>query len=164
MKGKTVSHYHGFLVEFVLVILFFSIASAMVLRVFAAAHTVRQKANELTIALTKIQSFAEYTKTTSSINEYITILQNQGAVKSEEGLEQYILYYNKKWELQKGETGYAYSIEINLESQWLRSGELLQVAIRSMKINEGKMRQEHTKDVDEICALETGKYYPYPSY
>ncbi|MDF2876993.1 MAG: hypothetical protein K0S30_89, partial [Clostridia bacterium] len=40
MKEKAVSRYHGFLVEFVLVILFFSIASAMVLRVFAAAHTV----------------------------------------------------------------------------------------------------------------------------
>lgn len=164
MKGETLPRYHGFLVEFVLVILFFSIASAMVLRVFAAAHTVRQKANDLTIASTKIQSFAEYTKISSSTTEYITILQNQGAVKSKEGLEQYILYYNKNWELQKGPTESYYSIEINLESQWLRSGELLQVAIRSMKINEGKMRQEHTKDTDEICALEAGKYYPYPSY
>lgn len=52
-----------FLIELILAILFFSIASAVCIQLFVKAHTISKKSSDLTAAVTQVQSAAEIIKT-----------------------------------------------------------------------------------------------------
>jgi len=148
------SRSRAFLVEFIIVILFFSIATGIIVRVFAGANSIRQKANDLTIAAAKVQSIAEYAKASEGKKDYIEQLEKQGAIEEQE--ETYVYYYDKEWALQKGSQNYNYKIEVQCESQSLKAGEVLKVQISA---NKAKLQMGNTS-LSEIYALQSIKYYP----
>ncbi len=160
MKMNIPARSRAFLVEFIIVILFFSIASAIIVRVFAAADSLRQKANDLTIVTAKVQSIAEYAKVSKSQEDYMRGLKKLGAVKEGKDKEHYIFYYNKDWQQQPANLEHTYSIVVVCNTKAFREGELLQVLINASKVNGHLMNKENNKPLSEIYNLQAAKYYP----
>ncbi|WP_069999555.1 type II secretion system protein [Cellulosilyticum sp. I15G10I2] len=160
MKMNRPSRSRAFLVEFIIVILFFAIASAIIVRVFAVAHSLREKANDLTVATAKVQSVAEYAKVSESQEGYIRDLKKLGAVKEDKDKERYVFYYNKDWQQQPANLEHTYSIVVVCDTKALGAGELLQVLINASKVNRHQMNKENHKSLSEIYDLQAAKYYP----
>lgn len=158
MRINTLSRSRAFLIEFVIVILFFGIAAGIIVQVFAESHQMRQKANNLTIAAAKVQSIAEYAKASESKEEYAAQLEQLGAVRTEENKERYLFYYDHDWQMQKGKVNEGYQIKVDCTKEQLKSGELLGILIDARQI--GKKEIESSLDLGEIYKVKVLKYYP----
>ncbi len=156
MKERVILHSRAFLVEFIICTFFLSIVSAIVLRVFVKGHELRQKAKDLTEMTAKIQSIAEYAKSSRSQEEYVAYIMENGAVESG---GQYIFYYDKNWEVQNEKKQPGYRIRIIHSSQGFKRGELLEINLTGEKINSRRVLPENSEEGDEICRLRAAKYY-----
>ena len=84
MQYRGMSRSHLFLIELIVVILFFSIAVAITVQVFSKAYELTQNSRELNGAILAVQTAAEMDKTSA----FSEIDINKGPV-----------YYNSNWEL-----------------------------------------------------------------
>ncbi len=82
-----------FLIEMLIVILFFSLVSALCIRLFAQAKLTTIQGNELARATAECQTAAECFKAVGSDEELFA--QMMGLQKTDDG---YIAYYDEGWE------------------------------------------------------------------
>ncbi|PHV70469.1 hypothetical protein CS063_10290 [Sporanaerobium hydrogeniformans] len=144
MKNSRISHLRAFLVELMSVVLFFSVALALMSRVFAAAHNLRQKASDLTEAVAKVQTLAEYAKASYSKEDYKQSLIALGGIEVGENIH---FYYDEKWQLQSWKEESCYVVEVLTQIESLKSGECIRINIA-------------TKNKEEsIYNLQVKKYY-----
>ncbi len=133
MESSRVSHLRAFLVELMIVILFFSLTLAITTEVFEAAHSLRQKASDLTEAVAKAQTLAEYVKASYSKEDYKQHLMALGGIEKEEAI---YFYYDEKWQLQPWEVEGGYVVEVLTQIEALQSGECIDSHI-NIKNKEG---------------------------
>ena len=84
MKFKGMSRSHLFLIELIVVILFFSFASVIALQVFTKSHELANNSTALNGAIMTVQTAAETDKN--------TLLKNLDSSKR-------LIYFNKDWEI-----------------------------------------------------------------
>lgn len=84
-----------FLIELIVAILFFSIASAICIQLFAKAHIVSTNSKNLTEALTQVQTVAETFKASDGTIENLQeLLDNSQSTATDE----ITLLFNSKWD------------------------------------------------------------------
>lgn len=149
----SVSRSRVFLMEFIIAILFFLISTGIIVRVFVTAHEIREKANALTLGMSKAQSLVEYAKVSLSPDAYIEQLEKMGGIAKEvddgSSKEKYIFYYDKNH----------YAIEVVCDIRDFEAGNLLNIHI-SVHTIESKKGLETYRPTSEICGLKAAKYYP----
>ena len=84
-----------FLIELIIVIAFFSFASAICMRLFVYSHIIGDKSENLNMALNASQSVAECFRTTGGDKEHILELLPGSAPN---GDDQLIIIYDKQWQ------------------------------------------------------------------
>lgn len=121
MKHQSVRRSSLFLMELILAILFFSLAGAVCIRLFAKAHTIGNDTQNLNMAVTQAQSAAEILSggdgTFSDLQElFPESLQKDGLLT---------IYYNNTWQ-NTDASSHTYRMEITCE----RNADPVQYKIR----------------------------------
>lgn len=137
--GKT----RAFLVEFILVILFFSISAVITLQLFVAANEKSTLSSEKTAAYLKMQTMAEEIKGKGTYFESYFSAAN--------GWKDFTRYYDREFNISDVETA-SYVLRAELKQTEHTGGELAAVVLTFYKIKAG---QE-----EEICSLQVQSYLP----
>ena len=133
---KTGSKTRLFLIELVIIILFFAFAGAICANIFVKAHTLSSKSTDISMAVMQAQSAAECVKDTDGdAKKLCDLLDGQDTA---EGLT---VYYDKDWK-PSDESGAKYELSIALTQE----NGFLNADISVLKGDE------------EIYSIETGKY------
>ncbi len=107
MKNRGMSRSHLFLIELIVVILFFSFAGVITVQVFSKAFQLAEGTTALNGATIVVQTAAE-TDRTRSLEEFIP--------------SQNIVYYNKGWEVTNpSNAAYTMTTDATLEERWAGS-------------------------------------------
>lgn len=138
MKKTGFSNSGLFLIEFMIVLLFFSISAAVCVSIFVHAHSLNKESGEKNQALLLAQSAAEQLKASGE-----DILKEMGAEKIENGA--YLFYYDESWKQTEEKSIYCMTIETKTENK------LLKVQI---SIDNGK-KEIFNLEVKKYMALET---------
>ncbi|NLZ81551.1 MAG: hypothetical protein GX913_07120 [Clostridiales bacterium] len=148
--GKT----RAFLTEFIIVILFFSLAVVVTLQLFLAAHNQSELSKDTTIAYIKAQNIAEEIKVHSdNLGEFLTA--GNGWIKSEiSEIESYTRFYNKDWVVSNKQDS-VYIMKANLYYEEKDSGKLLQIDLIMEE------RAENNKTMNPLCNIVVKSYIPY---
>lgn len=133
-----------FLLELIIAILFFSLASAVCVRFFVKAHTISRDAVELNNALEKVSGYAEVFLAADSFSAYIEDYTD-GQLVAENDSE-YLIYYNSDWEI-CGSADASYTIEIQISE----NGSLEHALFTAYRLSD-------TAADSEIYSLETDRY------
>ncbi|HHU17693.1 MAG TPA: type II secretion system protein [Clostridiales bacterium] len=132
MQYRGMSRSHLFLIELIVVILFFSIAVAITVQVFSKAYELTQNSRELNGAILAVQTAAEMDKTSA----FSEIDINKGPV-----------YYNSNWELTTPSEA-AYTLKTNISIERRETGSM---AVYNYTVMSGEKT---------IYKIQTKKYYP----
>lgn len=100
-----------FLIEMVVIILFFSIAAAVCTNMFAQAKAVSAQSTELTMALMEAQEAAETFK--SAGGDPMAVGEKLGAQEDGESL---VAYFNEAWERTDGQSAYSMKMDFSAEN------------------------------------------------
>ncbi|MDL2237765.1 hypothetical protein LJC56_08060 [Christensenellaceae bacterium OttesenSCG-928-K19] len=96
-----------FLMELIIIILFFSIAGAVCMNLFTQAKLMSVSSTETTNAMLEAQAAAEVVRNTNG--DVRTTEWLQGAVEEENG---YSVYYDEKWKAQQDSAGAVYRMQV----------------------------------------------------
>ena len=131
MKYKGMSRSHLFLIELIIVILFFSFASVISLQVFSKSYDIANDTTALNGALMAVQTAAETDKSISFRN----LDTSREAV-----------YFNKNWEISDpNDATYIMSSDVTFEDKWAGTMAVFDYTV--------------TADNVIIYQLQTKKYY-----
>lgn len=98
-----------FLMELIIAIAFFAIASAVCIQLFAAAHTMRARSFGLQMAVASAQGAAEAFKVTGDLYEMSGLLE---AALHEGRL---VIEYDENWAIATGDARYAMTVEADID-------------------------------------------------
>ncbi len=120
MKQKQAKRSEIFLLELIIVILFFCVTAAGCVRLFVKSHIISQDTRNLNMAVNQVTEVAEVFRLGADMQEFIS-RQFQGYEK-EAGTEKedtlYYIYYNENWESdEKEEAAFCLIVEIQEEGQ-----------------------------------------------
>ena len=148
--GKT----RAFLTEFIIVILFFSLAVVVTLQLFLAAHNQSELSKDTTIANIKSQNIVEEIKVHSdNLEEFLTA--GNGWLKSKVTDEEiYTRFYNKDWVVSTEQDSF-YIMTVNLNYEDKDAGRLLKVIL----ILEEKL--DRNQRMEPLCNIVVKSYIPY---
>ena len=97
-----------FLLEMVILILFFSIASAICVNLFVKEHVLSTQSRDLGTAVQQVQTVAETYKAVNGDTSQMTQLL---ALAEEDG-GKLALYYNKEWQIQQDSNDAVYTLTV----------------------------------------------------
>lgn len=120
MKRKVMSRSGLFLLEMMISILFFSIAAAVCVQVFAKAHTMSREAQDLNMAVSCASSAAEGLTHLTSMEAFGEAFPE--AQETADGV--YCLYYDQDWMNCAAEQAYARMEILVTEEEQMRYGTL----------------------------------------
>ncbi|MFZ2539143.1 MAG: hypothetical protein WAX04_09625 [Oscillospiraceae bacterium] len=113
IKRRSSSRTGLFLIELIVTILFFALASAVCMQLFVKAHLISTHSSDLSMALNEVQSATECFKSSDgSIQSVATIL----GVKSGENANEISVYYDKNWNITDDNIVYELTLSTNLEN------------------------------------------------
>lgn len=112
MQSRTSSKSSLFLIELIIVILFFAVASAICVRLFAQAHLTAQEGRDLNQGVFLAESAAETFRGTDCSPETMETLL--GMVPR--GNEGYEAYYDENWQPQADRDSAAYLLLLTMEA------------------------------------------------
>lgn len=116
MKRKQAKRSEIFLLELIIVILFFCVTAAICVRLFVKSHIISQDAKNLNMAVNQVTEVAEVFRLGADMQEFVS-RQFQGYEKGTEDFLYYI-YYNENWEPdEKEEAVFCLTVEIQEEGQ-----------------------------------------------
>lgn len=121
MKKEAPKRSSLFLMELIISILFFALASAVCIQIFTKAHLQSNQTADLNMAITKASSIAEYIQST---DDPLNVLQEQfpTSISNQQSLK---IYYNKSWNpCNITNASYMVSIQIDTKQQ-MRIGTIL---------------------------------------
>lgn len=139
--GKT----RVFLTEFIIVILFFSIAAVTTLQLFLAAHAKSIESSDRNFAVIKLQTIAEEAKNSG---EYV-----DSFFSAANGWTLGVRYYDADWKV-CGETEAVYSMTVNCEHEQQEAGELVTIELTAERLGEAEGQEE------ELGSLTIENYLP----
>jgi len=141
------SSVNTFLVEIIIVTLFFSLCVAITLQLFVAAHTKSSLNSDINIATIKVQTQAE---TIKSLNRIIDADAVYNDFKKEiiEGKTQYQILYDKNWTQTKNNPRYV--INVQLKEEPMKHSNIIEARIEAYKITDNKR--------ELLCDIETKNY------
>lgn len=84
-----------FLMEFILAVLFFSVASAVCVQFFVKSHVLSQRSQTLTHAVSECSSIAEICRTSESLTEAETLLKKEYPLLEKD--ETLLLYFDEEF-------------------------------------------------------------------
>lgn len=114
MNRKQAKRSSIFLLELMIAILFFCLASAVCIRLFVKSHTISLETQNLNMALNQVSSVAEVFRSGTDMKEFLEREFPDYEEKSENLL--FLVYYNEDWEpCGEKEASFCLSIEF-LES------------------------------------------------
>lgn len=140
------SKYSLFLMELIIVIFFFTIASAVCVQLYAEAHILSSSTRDLNISITKVEGAAEVIKS-SPVNPDAALLSAfNKSILSEQTLK---VGYNKDWEsCALNEALYIMSID------WRQKDQMLYATIRMEK------GQNDGDSTETVYRLDVVKHIP----
>lgn len=119
-----------FLLELMLAILFFSLASAVCVQIFVKAHTISRQTQELNMALEKVSGYTEL-----FLADALTEDTN--------------VYYNSDWK-ECNEKNAVYQIKIEIESE----GKLLKGTFTAQCVSAGKKQEIYSVETSRMQGVE----------
>jgi len=132
MKLKEMSRSHLFLIELIIIILFFAFASAISIQVFAKAHEIADRSTALNGAMMAVQSAAESDRSTA-----LKDLSFSDAEK----------YFNKDWEeVSSSDANYILTTKTSKESKTAGTMVIFHYSV--------------TSGNEVVFQLQSKKYYP----
>lgn len=130
MSYKSGGRSGAFLVEIIVVILFFSIASAITLRLFVTAHTQSELSMNTNMAISKVEATAESLHATDDLAAAVSAV----AASCEADVSgHYVAYFDKDWKAPADATKRAFVLEVIPTEQKLTSGKLTTAVIAVRK-------------------------------
>ena len=96
MNRKQAKRSSIFLLELMIAILFFCLASAVCIRLFVKSHTISLETQNLNMALNQVSSVAEVFRSGTDMKEFLEREFPDYEEKSENLL--FLVYYNEDWE------------------------------------------------------------------
>lgn len=140
------SKYSLFLMELIIVIFFFTIASAVCVQLYAEAHILSSSTRDLNISITKVEGAAEVIKS-SPVNPDAALLSAfNKSILSEQTLK---VGYNKDWDsCALNEALYIMSID------WWQKDQMLYATIRMEK------GQNDADSTETVYRLDVVKHIP----
>lgn len=116
MKRKQAKRSEIFLLELIIVILFFCVTAAVCVRLFVKSHIISQDTKNLNMAVNQVTEVAEVFRLGADMQEFVS-RQFQGYEKGTEG-SLYYIYYNENWEPDEKEAAvFCLTVEIQEEGQ-----------------------------------------------
>lgn len=143
LRGATARRSTAFLTELLIVILFFSVASAVTIRMFAAAHDTSAQSERLHSAVIEAQSVAEVLRVEKDATAALAFLY--GNVTQQDEL--FVVQFDKSWQPVSSEGAYVLSVAQEDIAQ--AGGDMLTFEIHIA-----------TAQGETIYRLETGSYTP----
>lgn len=111
MNRKQAKRSSIFLLELMIAILFFSLASAVCIRLFVKSHTISQDTHNLNMALNQVSAAAEVFRSETDMQDFLEREFPDYEKNAENPL--FFVYYNKEWEAcQAEDAAFCLSIEI----------------------------------------------------
>lgn len=101
MKRKQVKRSSIFLLELMIAILFFSVASAVCIRLFVKSHTIGQDTRNLNMALNQVSAAAEVFRSDMDMQEFLK--QEFPAYEENEKGSEFLVYYDEDWKPSRAE-------------------------------------------------------------
>lgn len=135
MKGT--GRVNTFLVEIIVVILFFSLSAAVTLQVFAATHTKGQQSVDLNKAVTLAQQLTEQYRADGDQNEWCTSPELEGKNTI------YTLQYDKDWNPVQQTGKYLLEFTVSALSEDV-SGTMYQYNVRAVLVGETEEQPDET--------------------
>lgn len=147
MKHKT--KLNAFLVELIIVILFFALSCAVVVQLFASAHQSEELSNRKSRAMLQAQQWAEQVQASSSPDDVIQVFS---AFEQEEagGAVRLSAVFGEDWNV-AGEGEGSYRVECTVRQTASSAGCLVEV---DLEIHDCTAKQTL------LCALDLGRYFP----
>ena len=136
----------AFLVEMIIVILFFAIASAITLKLFVSAHLQSRLSTETDRAVVLAQTAAEGMSSSGSIGGALSYLSAKAEEKNDSGCT---VYFDENWQPSDKAEG-SFEMSISASDEDTSSGKLVSWSILITKL-EGNT---------EIYTLDGEKYIP----
>lgn len=141
MRRKTVRNSSLFLLELVVAIFFFCLASAVCVRFFVKSHTISQDTHNLDMAVNEAASIAEIFRSEEDVLSFLGTQFPDGTVDVNQ--EDFSLYYNESWSLSSEDSAfYTLSLDMNTEKDFCSAV----ITVSQLSSN------------DDIYMLEAGKY------
>ena len=149
MNRNAFSKSQVFLMEFILVILFFALCGAICIKAFVKADTLSRESRELNQGMLLAQSAVECVKAASASQEKLSqlpqLLKSTLDMEREDG-ERYLSYYDSDFK-PCGKEDAAYYLALSLT---YGEPKLLQAEAKVIK-----------SDSESICSLTTDQYVPF---
>jgi len=102
-----------FLMELIIVILFFCLTGTLCIQLFVKAHLMSSRSRELTVSVNEVSSAAALVENTQDTE--VLIREHYPFVEEENG--NFIVYYNNKWDVcTKDEAIYSMDIRLSNEN------------------------------------------------
>ena len=102
MEKSSPSKTNIFLIELIIVILVFAVASAIIINLFISAHKINDKSQNMSISLMKTESIIEEYKSLPSLTDGTNFIDSKG----------FPLYFDKDWKETKDQASYVYKIDL----------------------------------------------------
>lgn len=141
-----------FFVEIIIVILFFAIAVAVTLQLFAAANSRAKQSMELNAAVIKAQNAAESLNAVEDRSSLSVFLPDSSKTKDQSGNMQYVIQYDKDWKENSKSPCYVLTVTLRQVDQ--KNGTDLQAEIVVNRSAEG------TAEKKKIYRLAASRYIP----
>lgn len=147
MYKQQSSKYSLFLMELIIVIFFFTIASAVCVQLYAEAHILSTSTRDLNNAITRVEGAAEVIKSSPINPEEALLLAYDNAIITDKQLQ---VGYTKDWEtVLLNEAVYILTID------WQTQDQMLSATIRMEKVTNGADSDNQT-----IYRLDVVKHIP----
>lgn len=121
-----------FLLELIFAILFFSVASAVCVRVFVKSHTLSTEAHDLTQASRRAEDVAELITASTSLDDMKNLLEDTYSDSVEISSEDFTVFYDSDFVPCSQETA-----AWQLFGTWSLNGQLLDVQLDVAKLTSG---------------------------
>ena len=146
MEKRKGSKSRIFLAELMIDVLFFTIAAAICLTIFAKAYTMSRESREKNQALIAAQQGAESFKAGGEEG----LVKTLGAVKEEDG--SYAVYYDAKWNPAAGPGEAAYILRVRVEREDGMATAEVSVNSKESKTKEGQAKES------QVLGIEVKRY------
>ena len=137
-----------FLLELMIAILFFCLASAVCVQIFVKAHTTSRGTQELNTALEKVSGFSEVFLAGDSFSALLP--EDASVSENADGSAEYLVFYDENWQLCSSSDA-TYEIQIRIDPQ----GALLHGSFTARSASDAD-------DASVIYSMETD-YCPEPA-
>lgn len=136
-----------FLIELIIVILFFSLCIATTLQLFVIAHQKSELNKNTNIALIKVQSTAESLNSLNNQNNMDFLVENMRKTSTS---GEYEIWYDSKWNIEMTTPTFKQLIEIDEDT--MSNGLMLTIKVKALDVSKADSEKV-------LCEITAKKYF-----